>query len=282
MQGIFLVTNLCWGGRPGSGNSCSRMRSCVALSSAATQDSQDRGAGGLRIPGEPGPRMRGALPPRTTTPAVPRSRPRPRRPEVELRGVSATSARGRTGCWLREAAGARSPMPANGAGDGFGGRRRLRGRGRRAGGGPSSPAALPHRGERRHRKREGKGLGGPEGPAAAARPVPRHSGRPGPAPVQRGDPSSWPRRGGAPPTLPAGQGPRCPHVRAAPAGAPQPSRQVHLHLSLACGAAPRGLVSQVAPGARSAQKRPGEAPRLWRDERPQAGHRISVFPVNCV
>ena len=53
-------------------------------------------------------------------------------------------------------------MRASGAGDGFGCRRRLRGR--RARGRPSSPAALLDRGERRYRERQGKGLGGAAGP----------------------------------------------------------------------------------------------------------------------
>lgn len=60
-------------------------------------------------------------------------------------------------------------MRASGAGDGFGWRRRLRGR--RARGRPSSPAALLDRGERRYRERQGKGQGGAAGPECHAGPL---------------------------------------------------------------------------------------------------------------
>lgn len=99
---------------------------------------------------------------------------------------------GRAG-WFGEATAARSPMRARGARDGFGWRRRLRGR--RARGGPASPAALPDRGERRHRERQGKGLGGPAGPV----PCPRDSRPPGTPgdpirPPSRGKTRPWQRR----------------------------------------------------------------------------------------
>lgn len=141
-------------------------------------------------------------------------------------------------------------MRASGAGDGFGWRRRLRGR--RARGGPASPAALPYRGERRHGERQGKGLGGPSGPAVSLLPpAPRDSGRPDPASGQSAEappPGRGRGLGGGAAALvgqawagsQAGSGalasgfskaspPACPprpQVHATPANAPRPSCQV--------------------------------------------------------
>ena len=146
------------------------------------------------------------------------------------------------------AAGAGSQMRSSDAGDGFGWRRRLRGR--RARGGPPSPAALLDRRERRHRERQGKGLGGAAGPAShpgrprdSARPVgPQSRGRPPLLAAARCSPPTsrtWtgpgaeglgPRRArrgagrwtpGHPRKLPAGLAARGLRVRVAPAGVPQ-------------------------------------------------------------
>lgn len=133
--------------------------------------------------------------PRTTTPAVHRAyRPQPTRapPGSGAPGGYLGSSCGAGACGFGKAAGARDPMPGSRAGHGFRGRQ-LRGRGAR--GGPSSPAALPHRGERRHREREGKGPGGP-GPAAQsphpAPQLPSSAQRPPWVGVQAGSGGVWP------------------------------------------------------------------------------------------
>lgn len=108
-------------------------------------------------------------PPQTTTPIMPRAHPPLRAPPGSgAPGGRLRPQRGGRAGGFGESTAARNPMRASGARDGFGWRRRLRGR--RARGGPASPAALPDRRERRHRERQGKRLGGLAGPAVSARP----------------------------------------------------------------------------------------------------------------
>lgn len=84
------------------------------------------------------------------------------------------------------------PMRGSGGRDGFGGRRRVRGRSAR--GRPTTPAALPDRGERRNCQREGKGPGGPGSrlsPVPTSGPVRLGSREETPAPAE----GPLPRRG---------------------------------------------------------------------------------------
>lgn len=155
-------------------------------------------------------------------------------------------------------------MRASGAGDGFGWRRRLRGR--RARGRPSSPAALLDRGERRYRERQGKGQGGAAGPECHAGPLglrPQSRDRPQPLAAEVPPPGRGLRprlaklrpgcRRGAgsgaldlgPPAPPASLPLAWPLV----ARAPRPSRQAQPHPSLA-GLSLAGPLERVGQGER--------------------------------
>lgn len=175
-------------------------------------------------------------------------------------------------------------MRARGARDGFGWRRRLRGR--RARGGPASPAALPDRGERRHRERQGKGLGGLAGPVPCPR-DPRPPGTPGDPtrPPSRGETRPWlqrcplpawagrgadPERLACPPHWP---GPRGPQVHASPASALGPPAK-----SSPAVAVLLGQCLQKRGRSRSAQERPGACGSMSGS----GGDPVAVFPVNCV